>query len=191
MHFIGESDQEITPQFMSDEAYAEARACLPFVCTDAIITEVNRKIVYLAWRQVTPARGWWLIGGGVKNGQSPAGAMAKNFYRETSLDLPEERFELLTNGINLTQWTTEEQISSLHLPFKIELGREEKATAQANLDKKEYTVEQGLRPFTLDELLKIIQEGTGCPQPVLYYDCIFDTNAYPAALKIWHKHRSA
>lgn len=191
MLYIRETKSEIKPPFLSDGAYAEARQCLPFVATDAVIADIGSKTIYLAWRQATPARGWWVIGGGVKNGQAPAAAMAKSFARETSLVLPADRFEALPGAVNFTQWTVEEQISNLHIPFKVELTEAERATAQANLEQKEYEGEKGLRAFDLDDLLAAIENGTGYPQPVLYYDAIFGTDAHQEALARWQELRAS
>lgn len=185
MYYIRESDDTVTPPFLSDGAYAEARQAIPFVATDAVIFDPDKRVIYLAWRQITPAQGWWVIGGGVKNGQRPADAMAKSFMRETTLGLPPERFRLLDSAINFTQWTRQERISNVHIPYAVQLSASELATVRAGLDAKEYQNPQGLRAFVLDDLLQAIDEGTGYPQPVLYYDVLFGTNAFADALARW------
>lgn len=186
-NFIQEPGAEVKPPFLSDQAYAEARQCLPFVAVDAVIYDMGQKAIYLAWRRATPAQGWWVLGGGVKNGQSPVQAMAKRFNRETSLELPEERFNFLERGFNMTQWTRQEQISNLHIPFSVELTDDERGIVSGNLDPNEYDQSKGLEAFSLEALLLAVHEGSGYPQTVLYYDCIFGTESFPQALAVWNQ----
>lgn len=191
MQYIRETGLSFKPPFLGESEYKAARASLPFVCTDAVIADAGNQTICLAWRQATPAQGWWVIGGGVKNGQPPVEAMTKNFLRETSLDLPQDRFKLLTSAINFTQWTIDEQISNVHFPFKVELTDEESTQVNAKLDQQEYEQAKGLRSFTLDQLRQLIEDGVGYPHPILYYDAIFGTQAYPEALKRWHDLRGS
>ena len=76
-----------------------------------------------------------MVGGGIKNGQRPAEAMAHNFKRETTLDLLPERFTLMNDAINLTQWAVQEKISNLHLPFALQLDPDELRAVAAGLEK--------------------------------------------------------
>ena len=157
--------------FLSDEAYKEARMCLPFIGTDAFIVEKKSKSFLLPYRKATPAQGLWGIGGGLKVGLTPLQAMIKAFYRETFLELPPERFIERADLMNLVMWSTEE-IMNLHIPFFIELSSDEISIIEKKLDPKEYDSSQGLTRVNLEGINKAYSVGNisdGAVDVLRYY----------------------
>ena len=128
--------------FLSDEDYGKAIAALPPVCADAVIINKTRRSIYLAPRISHPAPGWWVIGGRVKFEQSIPQGIVSNFKRETTLDLPFERFTYLC--ANHYFWATRAQEPMdfgtvvIAYAFTVELSDEELKRVSGNLEKQEY-----------------------------------------------------
>lgn len=150
--------------FLTNDEYARAIEAFIVTCADTIIIDRHAKKVYLPKRRSKPAQDlWWMIGGRRKTGIKAREAMQEIFKRETSLQIPLERFIFVT--VTEYCWKNRQQApqeNGVHMQgytFAIELKPEELATVAKNLDPKEYYTELGLRAFTLEEL----QNGTHHP----------------------------
>ncbi|MDO8430716.1 MAG: NUDIX domain-containing protein [Candidatus Taylorbacteria bacterium] len=143
--------------FLSDKTYNEAIESFVIVDVDVIfINRVNKTILLLAKRRVKPMQGLWLIGGRVFAGESENDAIMRCVKRETSLDLPNDRFHFIT--MNRYIWKDREQepqdkgSDNLCYTFAAELSPEERVTASNHLDKDEYDTKIGLQEFSLESL---------------------------------------
>lgn len=168
-----DSEHKIPRKFLSDEAYADAIAALIVVCTDAAIISKKRKTIFLAKRSTKPMSGWWFIGGRRIVGETADESIRRCFARETSLDLPETRFQFV--AINDYVWKEREQkpqdaeTHTLGYTFLVELSDEEVKKTSSALDLKEYERGFGLQEF---DRQKLIDEGVH--QAVIdIYDEIF------------------
>lgn len=99
-----------------------------------------------------PQPDWWFIGGRAKPGDSTREAAARNIKRELGLDLPVDRFYVISNFSMVWQYRQQEpkengtaDISTVHC---LELTKEEEESVV--LDPKEYT---SSKYFRLDEVL--------------------------------------
>ncbi len=142
---------------LDDAVYAQVLDSMIIVCTDAIIVTPDRPgLVWLARRNVRPMRGWWIIGGRRRTSETIGASMARNFGRETTLDLPEDRFRLVR--LNEYTWTDREQepqdggSHNLCHTFVVELNETERRQAAANLERAEYVAGVGLKAFDLARL---------------------------------------
>ena len=149
------SNHRIQPVRLDDKTYAEAIQSFVIVCTDAIVFNRERRTVFLARRLVKPMQGWWIIGGRMQAGESPHQSMRRCFKRETSLDLPDERFNLLR--LNRYLWKDREQepqnagSDDLCFTFSIELTKQEIQKASQALERDEYEA-GGLSEFNYAKL---------------------------------------
>lgn len=144
--------------FMSDAAYKKVLDNTIFVCTDVVIVNTEKRVVYLAKRIVNPMRGIFWIGGRRKKGETPLEGIQHNFERETGLDLPADRFKFVT--IVEYIWQIREQkpqengSQNVAHQFMIELTDEELDIVSQNLSTSEYDSEYGLQEFNRDRLKK-------------------------------------
>jgi len=171
--FVFKEDPDFTPgaNRMSDSAYQEAKQCIPFISTDAIIVDRAMKVFFLPTRKSKPAQEIWPIGGGVKVGDTNQDAMLRNFTRETKLEIEKNRLiPLPLKAINYVMWKTE-QIQNLHFPFMIELSPEERNIVADNLDLNEYDTTKKLQKIYRKDL----ENSNTINHKVLlfYYDFIF------------------
>lgn len=153
--------------FLPDDEYARAIEAFIVTCVDTIIVDRHAKKVYLPKRRSKPAQDlWWVIGGRRKTGITAREAMQEIFKRETSLEIPLERFVFITIAeyfwSNRQQQPQKKGVHMQGYTFTLELTQEELATVAKNLDPKEYYAELGLRVFTLEEL----QDGSHHPAVV-------------------------
>lgn len=81
-------------RFLPASDYAMVRDSVVRACVD--ICAVNQKGEMLFGKRAWyPARDWWIIGGGMRPGESFREAASKNIKRELGLDIEPERFERL------------------------------------------------------------------------------------------------
>lgn len=159
--------------FLSEGVYAAALESLVVVCVDVLVIDRQRKTAFLPQRKAKPMSGYWVIGGRVFAGEKEIDAMRRSLRRETSLDLPPERFTFLC--VNRYMWTTRQQepqnkgCDTLAYTFCAELSAEERATAARNLDPDEYEAPAGFREFDREQL---VQEKIH-PAIVDMYDFVF------------------
>lgn len=163
--------QAIPKLRLSDEEYARALQRLIPVCADIVVIDREKQAIYLAPRTAKPGTGLWWIGGGIAAGTSKEDGAADNFKRETKLELPPERFQLVAaNDYRFKDRAQEPSDIGCHMfgyIFTVELTDEEHAAM--TLDPGEYAEGQGLRPYSREELVQ-----ANVRQPVLdLYDDLF------------------
>ena len=63
MYYIRETNETIQPPFMSDSAYQEARQSLPFIATDAVIFDADKRYSILPGvrRHLHVVGGWLAV----------------------------------------------------------------------------------------------------------------------------------
>lgn len=150
--------------FLPDDEYARAIEAFIVTCADAIIVDRHAKKVYLPKRRSKPAQDlWWVIGGRRKTGITAREAMQEIFKRETSLNIPPERFAFI--AVTEYFWNNRQQQpqdKGVHMQgftFAVELTPEELIIVAQHLDSDEYYTKLGLRAFSLAEL----QDGSHHP----------------------------
>lgn len=142
-------------KFLPDEVYAQALESFVVVCTDVVPINRSRRTIYLARRAVKPMQGWWWIGGRMFAGEHEQESVKRCFRRETSLDLPSERFEYV--AMYRYWWKDRKQepqdkgADDLSYTFVVELTSEELRKVSHKLDKKEYA-QGGLQEFDRERL---------------------------------------
>lgn len=79
-------------RFLPERDYAMVRDNVVRACVDVFIVN-QRGEVLLGKRSYYPHPDWWIIGGGMKPGESFPEAAKRNIKRELGLDIEPERFE--------------------------------------------------------------------------------------------------
>ncbi len=104
-HFI---EKGFTPQGrrLGDEAYAQAIDSLVIACVDIILLDAKGEML-LGKRSYYPAKGWWIVGGRMRPGESFEEAAARNVKRELGLEISTERFSCL--GLYSFVWAIRRQ----------------------------------------------------------------------------------
>ncbi|MEK7632139.1 MAG: NUDIX hydrolase [Patescibacteria group bacterium] len=132
-----------------------------------------RKVIYLAHRRSKPMTGWWWIGGKMVPDQTLELSAVKNFQRETGLELPVSRLQLV--GFLDYRWKDRAQAPQdmgchmMGITFVVELTEAELLSVAANLDPKEYQKSVGLVPFNRHQLV----EENVAPPILKLYDHVF------------------
>jgi len=127
---------------LPENVYSLATSSLVRVCTDIIPINSNKEIFYLAKRAVHPMKGWWWTGGRMLVGEYEEESARRCFKRETSLDLPTERFIFVR--INRLWWKLRKEkpeilgCDDLTYCFTVELTESELEIASSNLITSEY-----------------------------------------------------
>lgn len=147
----------MNPVRVPDDIYTHVLDSFIIVCADIVIIDRPTRAIFLAKRRAKPAAGWWFIGGRMQPAETPADAARRNFRRETSLDLPAERFELVTlNRYWFSERKQEPQAKScdtLGFTFSADLTPVERAFVAAHLDPDEYDPTAGLEDFNRARLV--------------------------------------
>jgi ADP-ribose pyrophosphatase YjhB (NUDIX family) len=144
-------DAKMPPVRLSEENFAVAMESFTIVGTDVLFVNRARKTIFLAHRIALPLQGFWMIGGRMFAGEPEFDSMRRIVKRETSLELPIDRFELVT--FNRYLWATRAQephdkgSDNLCYTFIAELSPEEIAIASHHLDPDEYDAAAGLTEF--------------------------------------------
>lgn len=140
--------------FMSEAAYAEAIDSMVIVCADAVIIDSDSETIMLVKRKAKPMQGWWWIGGRVRKGESFSNAVARNFKRETGLDIAPDRFTYVMDSRYF--WKDRQQepqndgSDNLAYTFAVVLTADE--LKQVVLDPNEYEQDAGLTRFGFQDL---------------------------------------
>ena len=146
---------QITPTFLSEECYKEAVGGFILVTADIIIINREKKSILLGKRTQNPVKGeWWFMGGRRQAGAWQMEAVAKNFRKETGLEMPRDRFQFLTQ----VEWffarrEQEPQDAGSHnllFLYTIDLADEEIATIK--LEGAGFDHEAGLQVFDRDRV---------------------------------------
>ncbi len=144
--------------FLEDEVYARAIESLIIACADTVVIDPRQRTFFLVKRTIKPMAGLWVIGGRRIAGETPLESAERCFKRETGLDLGLRRFRFA--AIQELLWKDREQSPqgagshNLSYTFTAALSAEERASAAASLDGKEYEKGFGLREFDRDALVK-------------------------------------
>ena len=80
--------------FLEDNEYARALDCFVKGVVDVFLTDPRGKIL-LGHRLVHPQPDWWVLGGRMRAGDTPAETARRNAIRETRLDIAPERWEFV------------------------------------------------------------------------------------------------
>ena len=156
--YIEDPKHQRPKRFLDEETYAAAIEAFVIVSTDVVIINPHKRIIYLTRRCIKPMKGWWIIGGRMFAGEMPEESMQRCFQRETSLNLSQERFQLVRFNRNI--WKDRKQepqemgIDFLTYLFSVELTSEELEKASCSLDPSEYETNVGLQEFNLERLEK-------------------------------------
>lgn len=148
-----ENGHTMSPKRLTDEEYAAAIARFPRVCADVIPINREHKTIYLTRRKLGHPSGWWWIGGALNAGELPEKAAQRNLKRETSLELPLERFLVLPH-LNFYVWNERDYepknlgCNDIVFCYLIEPSPDEITQASQNLDKTEYEQNAVLKEFT-------------------------------------------
>ncbi len=159
----------------TDDHYNAAVNAVPFIGADAIIVGEEDCAFYLPYRDAQPARGYWPIGGGVKNGQGVKDAMVARFEAETGVALPPEDFIQRADMINMAIWQTRAR-QNLHVPHFVYMNEEGRTQVEQGLSRTdEYDPSKPLRKFSSNqELASAHTEGLISPGAIdvlqLYMD---------------------
>ena len=149
--YIEDPSIAMQPVRLSDGDFAAAMESFTIVGTDVLFVNRTNQTIYLAQRIALPLQGFWMIGGRMFAGENEFESMKRTVKRETSLDLPTDRFELIT--VNRYLWATRAQephdkgSDNLCYTFVAELTPDELAVASHNLDRDEYDASAGLTEF--------------------------------------------
>lgn len=151
------------PIALNAKTYPLAAEALIVVCTDAIIIDKKNKLFYLAQRCVQPMKGFWSIGGRRYTGEPGFVSVARNFKKETSLDISFKRFKPLIAREFIWKMRKESPSNvgkhDIIQFYTIELTKKEIDTANAHLCLKEY-IYGSLEPFDYKRLkAKKIHQG--------------------------------
>jgi|CXWL01.1.fsa_nt_gi ADP-ribose pyrophosphatase YjhB (NUDIX family) len=144
--------------FLSEEVYEQALSSLIVVCADTVIIDREHKTLWLAKRIVPPISTDWVIGGRIGAGEKEQDGAQRIFARETSLNLPRERFSFL--GMNRyicserKQYPQEKGSDTLSYTFIAELTPEEIQIVSKNLEPQEYDLSAGLTEFSRTQLVE-------------------------------------
>lgn len=140
--YIEDASFRMKTERLPDDLYAQAISSLIVVCADVLFVNRARKTVFLAHRIAKPMIGLWLIGGRMQAGAQADAEMSKLVQRETSLDIPAERFEFLAMHRyyfkDRKQTPQDKGTDTLAYTFLAELTTEELKVAGAHLDPEEY-----------------------------------------------------
>ncbi len=144
--------------FLSNEEYGKAIRATLLPCTDCLILNKEKQIVFFPVRIAETGAGYWFIGGVIKAQVEPLENLVNCFKRETGLEVESKRFKRINlvdgNGLPVrTLWPTGR--NDMHFIFYIELTPREIKKVEENLDPQEYDKEAGLREFTLPELKQV------------------------------------
>ncbi len=168
-------DLSLESKRMSDSALSEFLDARVVVCSDVILYNKTKKVVYLATRIHKPAEGLWVIGGQTKRGERAEQTAMRRLQAETGLSVDEDRLQFLT--IIESQWSYRaepEQNNGRHdltRVFAVEISDDERLQAEKHLDSQEYDVSAGLKSCTREELV-----SAGAREVILdYYNLIFAT----------------
>lgn len=74
-------------KYASDEGYAEALSSKVIQCVDIVIHDPRRDTILLGTRQQEPHAGDWVIGGGMRAGESVTDAAHRNMERELHVSI--------------------------------------------------------------------------------------------------------
>ncbi len=179
IHSYTESGYEAIPSVrLSDNEYGRGLQCFVPACTDIVIIDRLRRVIYLARRASKPMIGWWWIGGRMRPGEIKEEAAAWNFRRETGLELIPSR--LCLEAVFDYRWKDRAQVPEgigchmLGYTFVVELTTEEMAAVAVNLEKKEYETSAGLTAFSREKLV----EEKVFPAILDLYDHVFPQHEY-------------
>lgn len=144
------------PKFLPEDVYSQAISGFVIDCTDAVICDHKRKTIWLAKRNVEPAKNFlWIIGGRRFPGETRAESVQRCFLRETGLNIAESRFNyLLTNEyIWARRQQKPEKLGSHNIAhtYSVELSSGEISCIK--LSSEEYHTEFGLREFDREDLV--------------------------------------
>jgi hypothetical protein len=153
--------------FLPADVYNQCIRAMVVVCADTILVNRDHRTIYLAKRTALPWNHWWIIGGRVAVGETEIEAVRRTFHRETSLDIPEQRFYFLR--MNRYWWKNREQAprdvmtDALAYTFILEPFPQEIEIISLHLEAREYDPSVGLVEFSRSNL---VIEGV--------HECILD-----------------
>lgn len=167
--------QPISSVCLSDDEYGRGLQCFVPACTDIVPVDVDQRTIYLARRVSKPMTGWWWIGGRMASHETKEEAAARNFKRETGLEIHHSRLKLAAvfdyRCKDRAQPPQEIGCHMLGYTFTVELTAAELASVSVNLEKEEYGKGAGLFAFDRERLV----EEEVFPAILDLYDHVFPT----------------
>lgn len=146
----------LTSAFLSDKGLLEVLDGRPIVCSDVLLTNTDKKAVYLAKRKHKPAEGYWVIGGQRKRGESAEATACRRFKAETGQDISDDRLSFLGVAEWIWDYRSEpiqENVEGsggrhdINYIFSIDCTDKELAAYGASLNPDEYDMDAGLTEF--------------------------------------------
>lgn len=152
-----EDNHKMKKTRLTHNAYSIASSALIVVCTDALIIDRHKKLLYLACRTVKPMKGYWSIGGRRLTGENGHESVSRNFIRETSVFAKPSRFKMITFKEFIWKDRKEHPIKTgkhdIIQFFTISLSKKELEKAKDNLCLKEY-IDGSLEPFDRNKMIR-------------------------------------
>ena len=158
---------------LDDEQYERAMLAFPVLCADVLPINRERKVVYLAPRNLRPKRGWWTLGGRVLRGEPFIEAARRKLKQEAGLEI--EAARLMQIAFHRYVCVDREQVphdtgtDTPTMIFIFEPTEEELDVMSSKLDPKEYEGSKGMREFTRHAMV----DAQVDPHLVVLYDQIF------------------
>lgn len=117
------------------------------VCTDIVLFNQAKELIYLAKRIICFPR-WWIIGGQMFPGEPETTSAQRCLKRETSLQVEEHRLRYLRLNRYLHAGISgEPPRDNFTFVFALHVSESEIDQAAKHLDPAEYDTALGLRPF--------------------------------------------
>lgn len=153
------AEDRLKPVFMTDDVYEQASRSMIIDCTDVLLYDRGRRVIWLATRRLKPMSGLWVIGGRRKPGETPAQSALRCFERETKVKLEPSRLMFLTENEYIWKDRQQEpQDVGCHVVARVfgvlVSDAEELAQMQRGLHPAEYDVEAGLQAFSREGLVR-------------------------------------
>ncbi len=153
------AESRLKPVFMTGEVYEQASRSMIIDCTDVLLYDRARRVVWLATRRSKPMQGLWVIGGRRKPGETPTQSVLRCFERETKVRLEPSRLVFLTE--NEYVWKDRAQAPQdvgCHAVARV-FGvlvpdAEELQEMQRGLHPEEYDASLGLQGFSREGLVQ-------------------------------------
>lgn len=160
-------------KFLGEEEYKNVLDSFVIACTDIVMKDSSKEIIYLAYRKNKPIDGWWIIGGRRKAGKLPQEAVSECFKRETSLEIPPERFHLISINEYIfkkrQQKPNNKGSHALSHTFVLEINEDEMGKISEGLAEEEFDKSMGLQGF---DRARLVSEGIH-QSLIDLYDIIF------------------
>lgn len=171
--YVEQGSGKIPSVHLSDEEYGRGLQCFVPVCTDIVPINREKKLIYLAKRAAKPMAGWWWLGGRMNPSETKESSALRCLKREAGLAISSDRLQLVAfMDLLFKDRQQAPQNIGCHMAdyiFAVEFTEDELLHIQGHLEAKEYKADEGLTPFSREEL---VMEGV-FPAILDVHDAIF------------------